>query len=141
MAHLTPFATVVELEAFWKDLSPAEESRAGVLLVLASNRLRLIATDVGTDLDAEVLASEAYKTTLQWVIMESVKRAMQSPVDMPAVESYQQTAGPYSENIKYTNPTGDLWFKKAELSGLGLSGKQSLSSLSTSQTDIYTESS
>jgi hypothetical protein len=68
--------------------------------------------------------------------MEAVKRAMLTPTDVPPVETYSQTAGPYSENYKYTNPSGDLWFKKTELSALGLYGKQSLSSLSTSQ-DLY----
>ncbi len=137
MASLTPFASVDDLEAFWKTLTTDEADRAEILLTLASNRLRLIAEGSAIDLDANILGSAAYESTLQWVVMESVKRAMQAPVDMPPVESYGQTAGPYSENYKYTNPTGDLWFKKAELSIIGLSGSQSLSSLSTSRTDIY----
>ncbi len=137
MPILTPFATVDELEAFWRVLTDAEQERAEILLTLASNRLRLIAEGSVTDLDAKVLASEAYKSTLQWVVMEAVKRALQTPIDLPPVETYSQTAGPYSENYKYTNPTGDLWFKKAELSAIGLSGNQSLGSISTSRADIY----
>jgi hypothetical protein len=137
---LTPFATLEQLEAFWKDVPEADEGRADILLELASNRLRLIATDVGIDLDMKVEASEAYSTTARWVVMEAVKRAMLTPTDQPPVDTWSQTAGPYSENYKYTNPSGDLWFKKSELKSLGLYGQQKLTSISTSQNlyyDIY----
>lgn len=134
---LTPFADVTQLQAFWKTLTADEQSRATLLLELASNRLRIIGEDVEVDMDAKVAASEAYSTTARWVVMEAVKRAMLTPTDQPPVETWQQTAGPYSENYKYTNPSGDLWFKKSELSALGLYGRQSLGSLNTSQNIYY----
>lgn len=130
---LTPFATKAQLAAYWRTLTAAEEGRADVLLELASNRLRLIGDDVNVDVDARVAASAAYETTIRWVVMEAVKRALQTPTDQPPVETWAQTAGPYSENYKYTNPSGDLWFKKSELQSLGLYGQQSLDSISTSQ--------
>lgn len=137
---LEAFATKEQLAAYWRTLTADEQSRATILLELASNKLRLMAEDVDIDLDAKKAASEAYSTTLRWVVMEAVKRAIATPTDQPPVDSWQQTAGPYSENYKYTNPSGDLWFKKSELSSLGLTGRQSLSSLNTSQNlyyDIY----
>jgi hypothetical protein len=129
MADLTPFATVEELEAYWRTLTTAEQTRATALLLIASNRLRLIASNSDVDLDAKIAANEAYESILQWVVMEAAKRAMQMPSDQPPVESWSQTAGPYSENYKYANPTGDLWFRKAELAALGLSGRQTLGSI------------
>ena len=128
------YANVDDLTLFWK--APDDSNRAEYLLKLASNRLRLIGSDVSVDVDAKVNADPAYFMTVQWVVMESVKRALQTPLDGQPTETYGQTAGPYSENFKYSNPTGDLWFKKSELSALGLYGKQSLSSISTSQ-DLY----
>lgn len=130
-----PYANAEDLTNFWK--TPEDTNRANYLLKLASNRLRLIAEGSSIDLDAKANASPAYFDTLQWVVMESVKRALQAPLDQQPMETYGQTAGPYSENIKYTNPTGDLWFKKSELSSIGLNGAQTLSSISTSRTDIY----
>lgn len=127
------FATVEQLEAFWKSLDTTEEARAEVLLELASARLREIGVGVEVDVDAQVAARESYAITARWVVMEAVKRAMLTPTDVPPVDTYSQTAGPYSENYKYTNPSGDLWFKKSELQSLGLYGSQSLSSLNTSQ--------
>lgn len=137
MADLTAFATVAQLEAFWKPLSGAEETRATSLLLLASNRLRVIGEQVDIDVDARAEESEAYASNLAWVVMEATKRAMLTPTDLPPVDTWQQTAGPYSENIKYSNPSGDLWFKKSELSDLDLGGKQILGSISSSRTDIY----
>lgn len=134
---LPAFATKAQLASFWRVLTTEEQSRADLLLELASNRLRLIAIDNGIDLDAKILVDAAYETTLRWVVMEAVKRAMQAPTNMPPVESYGQTAGPYSENYKYTNPTGDLWFKKSELSAVGLSGNQTLSSVSSARAEFY----
>lgn len=130
---MADFATVAQLEAFWKSLDAGEEARAGVLLELASARIREIGYDVDVDVDAQVAARESYAITARWVVMEAVKRAMLTPIHVPPVDTYSQTAGPYSENYKYTNPSGDLWFKKSELQSLGLYGSQSLSSLNTSQ--------
>jgi Phage protein Gp19/Gp15/Gp42 len=134
---MTPYATLAQLETFWKDIASADEPRAEMLLELASNRLRMIGEDVEVDVDAKVAASPAYASTAQWVVMEATKRAMLTPIDLPPVDTFQQTAGPYSENIKYTNPSGDLWFKKSELASLGLYGRQTLSSLNTSQNLYY----
>jgi hypothetical protein len=137
MADLTPFATKEDLAAFWRTLTSAEQSRADVLLALASNRLRQIASDLGIDIDAKVADSAIYAANVQWVVMEAVKRAMLVPTDAAPANSIQQTAGPYSENIVFTNPAGDLWFKKAELTAIGLYGRQTLNSISTSRSDIY----
>lgn len=125
------YANAEDLTNYWK--APEDTNRANYLLKLASNRLRLIAEDSSIDLDAKANSNPAYFDTLQWVVMESTKRALQAPLDQQPMETWQQGAGPYSENIKYTNPTGDLWFKKSELSAIGLSGSQTLSSISTSR--------
>lgn len=130
---MADFATLEQLEAFWKDIPEADEGRAETLLELASARLREIGIMVEVDVDALTSARESYAITIRWVVMEAVKRAMLTPTDQQPVDSASMTAGPYSENYKYTNPSGDLWFKKSELSALGLYGRQSLGSISTSQ--------
>ena len=128
-----PFATTAELQEYWRTLDASEISRATTLLKLASDRLRMLALRAGIDLDAKVKAdpNSVYVSTLKFAVMDAVKRAMQAPADLPPVNSYQQTAGPYSENIAYANPTGDLYFKKSELALLGINGEQKLDSLST----------
>lgn len=126
-----PYANADDLALFWKTLSGDEITRANEILKKASNRLRITADNLDIDLDAKVNASPAYFNTVQWVVMEATKRAMLTPTDAAPANSIQKTAGPYSENIVFTNPAGDLWFKKSELQDLGLQGLQKLTSIST----------
>lgn len=125
------YANHEDLTLYWK--APDDNTRADYLLKMASNRLRQIALDSSIDLDAKVNENEVYFLNVQGVVMEATKRALQTPVDTVPTESYGQTAGPYSENFKYSNPSGDLYFTKAEQKLLGLYGTQSLGSISTSQ--------
>lgn len=132
-----PYANADDLAVFWKTLTGDDITRANDLLTKASNRLRVIGERVDVDVDERVNTSPAYFQTVQWVVMEATKRAMLTPIDAPPANSIQQTAGPYSENIVFTNPAGDLWFKKSELHDLGLYNNQTLTSISTSARDIY----
>lgn len=134
------YATVSDLSTYWRTISESEQDRANDLLSLASSRLRLIALSSDIDLDEKAADSEDYADALKWVVMEATKRAMSTPVDVPPVDSYSQAAGPYSENYKFTNPSGDLWFKKAELKTLGISGVQRAASITpVTRKDIYGE--
>lgn len=136
----TPFATVAQIEAFWRPLTQEEATRAEYLLQISSERLRVIASDSSIDIDEKISKSGSYAAVVQWVVMESVKRALQTPVDAMPVDTYSQTAGPYSENYKYTNPSGDLWFKKKELAELGIDGVQKLDTITpTTRRNIYGE--
>lgn len=137
-----PLATVADLEAFWRPLNNDEKARADDLINIASARLRVIANNSGKDIDERIAndTTNNYAQVVEWVVLEAVKRALQTPVDSLPVDSYSQTAGPYSENYKYTNPSGDLWFKKKELAEIGISGVQRLASVTpTTRSDIYGE--
>lgn len=134
---MTAFATVLELEAFWRPLSPDEKTRASALLNSTSDRLRLEARPM--DIDEKVQDDTVYNNAVKSVVMEAVKRAMTTPQDMPPTTDYSQTAGPYSENFKFYNPAGDIFFKKSELSLLGIRG-QKINSWSTTDSWIYNDS-
>jgi hypothetical protein len=136
MAVGEAYATKEQLAAFWRPLTEDEMTRADTLLVIASDRLRLIAEANGQDLDAMAEDSAVYTAGLQYTVMEAVRRALETP-DGPPVDEFSQTAGPYSQNFKYTNPGSDLWYKKAELQALSLYGNQSLSSIITTREDLY----
>lgn len=136
------YATVEDLSTYWRPITEAETSRAENLLALASSRIRLYAAKVDIDIDTKVGEDDDYADAVKWVVMEATKRAMATPVDVPPVDNYSQSAGPYSENYRFTNPSGDLWFKKAELKALGISGMQVIDSITpTTRRDIYGEQS
>lgn len=134
------YATVTDLSTYWRPIEGSETARAEDLLSLASSRLRLYAAKVDIDLDSEVAQDEDYADAVKWVVMEATKRALQTPVDVPPVDNYSQSAGPYSENYRFTNPSGDLWFKKAELKTLGIAGVQTITSITPiTRRNIYGE--
>lgn len=134
------YATVDDLSVFWRPITESETDRAEDLLTLASSRLRVYADAAGIDLDQKVEDSTDFANIAKWVVMEAVKRAMATPTDVPPVDNYSQSAGPYSENYRFTNPSGDLWFKKSELKALGISGNQIVDSITpNTRRDIYGE--
>lgn len=136
----TVYATTADLAAFWRPLLSSEEARANSLLAYASSRLRMEAAKADIDLDSMVAEDDDYAAQVKLTVMEAVKRAMLTPIDVPPVDNYSQAAGPYSENFKFTNPSGDLWFKKAELKALGIMGNQKLGSITpNTRKDIYGE--
>lgn len=138
----TVYATTDDLAAFWRPLLSTEESRANSLLAFASSRLRMEAAKSDIDLDFMVEEDDDYAAQVKLTVMEAVKRAMLTPIDVPPVDNYSQAAGPYSENFKFTNPSGDLWFKKAELKALGIMGNQKVGSITpNTRKDIYGEQS
>lgn len=136
------YATVEDLSTYWRPIEESETARAEDLLSLASSRLRLYAAKVDIDIDTEIENDDDYKDAVKWVVMEATKRALQTPVDVPPVDNYSQSAGPYSENYRFTNPSGDLWFKKAELKTLGIAGVQKITSITPiTRKDVYGEQS
>jgi len=100
-----PFATHADLEARWRPLSPAEQTRADTLLEDASTLILDLQPDI------EDWASE---TTLKAIVCAMVKRVMQGPADFDGVTQTQQSAGPFSQGVSFANPSGDLYLTKFE---------------------------
>ena len=117
-------ATVEDLEAAWKPLTPDETSRAETLLLQASNYLRQIAYNNGKDIDDNIYADPTgvYGANVKMVVVSSVQRSLASPVDMmPDASQFSQSASPYSESMSFTgNVSSTLYFKDKELKLLGL---------------------
>ena len=72
----TNYATIADLEAYWRPLDESEESRATQMITIASSRLRLYASNSGIDIDAKIAESTDYAEAVKWVVMEATKRAL-----------------------------------------------------------------
>ena len=122
---MTAYATLEDLQSRWRLLSADEQQRATTLLSDAAVKIALACKQSGVAIDAvDELQSEALKS----INCEMVKRAMMSPIDMPPVSSFAQTAGSYSESQTYVNPTGDLYMTLGEKKMLGI-GTQKMGSI------------
>ena len=119
------YATLEDLQSRWRQLSADEQQRATTLLSDAAVKIALACKQSGVAIDA---ADELQSKALKSINCEMVKRAMMSPIDMPPVSSFAQTAGSYSESQTYVNPTGDLYMTLGEKKMLGI-GTQKMGSI------------
>lgn len=113
------FATVSDLEKRWRVLADDEKSRAESLIEDASVMIASAMRSSGIQYDD---ADELLIASLNSVTCAVVRRAMATPVDIPALTQYSQSAIGISESMSYANPSGDLYLTKQEKKLLGISG-------------------
>ena len=116
MALTPPFATTNDLTARWRALTAGETTRAGTLLLDASQLI--LDEDTRGVLDNLTTPN----TTLVRIVCKMVERAMASTtVDQAPVTQESWGAGPFNQARTYANPSGDLYLTKAERRQLGFS--------------------
>lgn len=103
-----PFATLSELKARWPDFPVGADAHATVLLEDASQFI----------LDTVPAAGAASESTRRRIVCAVVRRSMPDAGGLDGVESYQESAGPFSQTFKPVNPSGDFYLTKAEKSAL-----------------------
>jgi hypothetical protein len=111
----TPYADLDDLAArFPRVLTSDEETSAETLLMDASFWLGVWVPGLTTTGSADALAAA------KLIVVEMVKRALvaQSSAVPSGAESISQTAGIYSENIRFRNPDGNLFLYARELEDL-----------------------
>lgn len=116
------YATVADITAL-KPLSAQEQEQAGVLLQYASDRLRVIGTKYGTDIDAQIAADPDYGSAVKFTVINTVINALGrlsvSAGESAASQATQSGLG-YSMTLTYSNAGSVLWFGKNDLKDLGL---------------------
>lgn len=107
------YAEVSDIEARWRELSTDEESRATALIDDASAMLaELVDIRDGDEQQAELL---------KIVCCNMVIRAMSaSEFDAFGASQMSMTAGPYTQQWTYSNPSGDMYLTKMEKRLLGV---------------------
>lgn len=107
------YAEVSDIESRWRDLSTEEEARATALIDDASAMLTEL-----VDIDA---ADDAQLQLLKIVCCNMVIRAMSaSEYDAFGASQMSMTAGPYTQQFTYANPSGDMYLTKMEKRLLGV---------------------
>lgn len=116
------FATIADIEAIWRPLTADEESRAGTILPLISDSLRIEATNAGRDLDEMVTESATYGNVVKSVTVDiAVRYLKQSTTESgPPVAQESQSALGYSWSATYAIPGGGLPIMRNDLKRLGL---------------------
>ena len=112
-----PFATATDLAAVWRPLSTAEQTRANVLLTIASAIIREACPEVDDRLTADPPTLDA--AIPKWVACQMARRVMSSGVNTPDISQQSQAIGSVSASFTLANPSGDLYLTRSELRMLG----------------------
>lgn len=116
------YATVADITAL-RPLTEQEQQRAEVLLQYASDRLRVIGTKYGVNIDAQTTEDPDYGSAVKFTVMNTVMNALgrlSAAGSDPAASQATQSALGYSVTLTYTNAGSVLWFGKNDLKDLGL---------------------
>jgi len=134
MSERQPFATVDDVITLWRPLTADEITRTTALLPLISDELRVIATQVGKDLDEMYADSEPYASVVKVVTVDVVSRVLRQNTDGEAMSQESQSALGYSWSGTYAIPGGGIAnaIMKNDLKKLGLLN-QSIGALYTWQ--------
>lgn len=107
-----PWATPADLAARWRPLAPGEAERARVLIEDAQSLIQ-------DECPRWAVASAA---TRRRIVCAVVKRAMAGPLadeGLTGVTATTETTGPFSQQVTFSNPSGDMYLTRAEKRALG----------------------
>lgn len=107
------YATVADLEARWRELTDVEATQAETMLSDAA-----LIIDAFTTIDPE---DEAALDRAKYVSCAMVERAMMAAAsDGFGVNNMSATMGPFTQQVTYANPNGDLYLTSTEKKLLGI---------------------
>lgn len=102
------FATVTDIEALYRTLSPAETQRASALLPLISDTLRNYGNNAGVDLDEKRASDSVFASVLKMVTVDVVYRVMRQSLSGDAMTQETQSGLGYSWSGSYAIPGGGI---------------------------------
>lgn len=117
---MADYATIDDIIALWRPMTPQEQERAAALLPVVSDSLRQAARNVGRDLDMMYEKGEVLENVLKSVTVDVTARAIMTPTDDVPMTQMSQSALGYAVSGTYLVPGGGLFIKKSELARLGL---------------------
>lgn len=104
----TAFATVEDIQSLWRPLSASEQARAGNLLPLISDELRVLAKDVGKDIDQMIADDATYGSVVKIVTVDVCVRVLRQSTDGDAMTQESQSALGYSWSGTYAVAGGGI---------------------------------
>ena len=97
-----------------------EQTRAGNLLPIVSDRLRILANNYGRDLDEMITKKPALANVAKSVTVDIVARALQTPTEGAPMSQFSESGMGYSASGTFLVPGGGIFIKREELKALGI---------------------
>lgn len=114
------FATVEDIAALWRVMTPTEKERAEALLPVISDSLRNEAAKVGKNLDKMIEQEPTLVNVVKSVTVDVTARTLMTSTDSEPMTQMSESALGYSVSGTYLVPGGGLFIKRSELARLGL---------------------
>lgn len=109
------YATLTDLQEHWPALPEGDFAEASQKLHEASIEIRGNYPDLDQRISMPVEAGGMDPDIPRLVTCRMVKRAMTAPDDrMAGVEQVQQSAGPFGQTLRFTNPDGNIYLSKGD---------------------------
>lgn len=121
---MSSYATIDDVIALFRPLTPEEETRAAALLPVVSDSLRQEAIKLGKNLEEMIESGKVLENVVKSVTVDVVARTLLTSTNSEPMTQYSQSALGYSVSGSYLVPGGGLFIKKAELARLGLRRQQ-----------------
>lgn len=102
------FATVHDIESLYRPLSSEEKTRAGALLPLVSDELRLYGSEAGVNLDERKAKDDVYASGLKVVTVDVTYRILRQSIDGDPMTQESQSGLGYSWSGSYAIPGGGI---------------------------------
>lgn len=114
------YATIQDVTSLWREMSAAEQERAGALIPVVCSSLRAEAKKVGKDLDALVDDDADFAEVAKSVTVDIVARTLMTSTNQEPMSQFSESALGYTVSGTFLTPGGGLFIKKSELARLGL---------------------
>lgn len=117
---MSDYATVQDVINLKRPLTNDEQTRAGYLIPVISNLIRVEAMRTGRDYDAMIAATPILADVAKSVVCDVVIRELNTPGNQLPVASYSEAAGGVSQSYSLPNSSGAIKLWPSDLKALGL---------------------
>lgn len=117
---MSDYATVQDVINLKRPLTNDEQTRAGYLIPVISNLIRVEAMRTGRDYDVMIAATPILADVAKSVVCDVVIRELNTPGNQLPVASYSEAAGGVSQSYSLPNSSGAIKLWPSDLKALGL---------------------
>lgn len=116
---MSDYATVQDVINLKRPLTNDEQTRAGYLIPVISNLIRVEAMRTGRDYDAMIAATPILADVAKSVVCDVVIRELNTPGNQLPVASYSEAAGGVSQSYSLPNSSGSIKLWPSDEKALG----------------------
>ncbi len=117
---MSDYATIQDVINLKRSLTSEEQTRAGYLIPIISNLIRVEAQRTGRDYDQMIVDTPILADVAKSVVCDVVMRELNTPGTQLPATSYSECAGGVTQSYTLPNSSGAIKLWPSDLKALGL---------------------